>query len=106
MSLGLGTIMKHLYPDAIPLVDYTVQNDGDGEYISQWDLPTEKPSKEYLLAKSEEIETKIESGKKKDLIVAQLEDLDRKTIRALREGDTVRLADLEDKAKKLRAKLV
>lgn len=53
----------------------------------------------------EATEEQLLKEKKDADIKAQLEELDRKTIRALREGDTVRIADIEDKAKKLRAKL-
>jgi hypothetical protein len=34
---NLGLILKHLYPNADPLRDYRVQDDGAGPYIAEWD---------------------------------------------------------------------
>lgn len=40
------------------------------------------------------------------VILEQLAEIDRKSIRALREGDNARIADLESEAATLRSKLV
>lgn len=34
---NLGTILAALYPNAVTLVDYRVQDDGQGPYIAHWD---------------------------------------------------------------------
>jgi len=34
---NLGLILRHLYPNANPLADYRVQDDGSGPYIAHWD---------------------------------------------------------------------
>ena len=56
-----------------------------------------KPTKEELKA--------FEREKKRANLLTQLEDIDRKTIRPLREGDADRLQALAEKAQKLRAQL-
>ncbi len=39
-------------------------------------------------------------------LLAQLEDIDRKSVRALREGDTARIAQLNEQAATLRSQFV
>lgn len=44
----LGGLLQYLYPDKIPTIDYTIQNDGDGPYLSNWAGLEIKPTKEWL----------------------------------------------------------
>jgi hypothetical protein len=48
--LSLAQKIMHIYPDAIPMVNFIVRNDGDGrgEYLEYWDLPSPPPTQEEL----------------------------------------------------------
>lgn len=46
--MNLSQAILHLHPDADPLRDFTVQDDGKGPFIAAWNLPAEKPTKEEL----------------------------------------------------------
>lgn len=48
--MNLANILKGQYPDATPGVDYKLQDDGEGPYISEWNLGDTKPEKADLVA--------------------------------------------------------
>jgi len=61
MEPNLAQIIMQLYPEADPLRNFIVQDDGDGiHYIAHWDVPgVEKPSEEEILAKKDSIMTQF-----------------------------------------------
>ena len=52
MTSDLWKAFAHLYPDAQPLVDYILQDDGDGRgpYLATWHLPGDPPDEQAALA--------------------------------------------------------
>lgn len=46
--MHLPTAIKQLYPNAISLVDFTVQDDGEGPYIAEWNLSNPQPTETEL----------------------------------------------------------
>ena len=46
----LGSLLKYLYPQARPLIDWEVRDDGAGPYIFAWRLPTPQPTPAELAA--------------------------------------------------------
>lgn len=49
----LSNALRYLFPDANPLRDWIVQNDGDGPYIAVWNLPDAQPTEAELQAASD-----------------------------------------------------
>ncbi|MFD2613528.1 XkdW family protein [Paenibacillus gansuensis] len=41
----LSKVILYLYPNAKPVKDFVIQDDGEGEYIALWDLNHPKPTK-------------------------------------------------------------
>lgn len=48
MSAHLGVVILHMYPDATPLVDYEIRDDGEGAYIHTWKLGAPQPTEVEL----------------------------------------------------------
>ncbi|NQX60447.1 XkdW family protein [Paenibacillus qinlingensis] len=48
--MNIALAIKHLYPQSIPMTDFIVQDDSDGNgpYIAQWNMDEEQPSLEVL----------------------------------------------------------
>lgn len=48
--MNIPQIITHLYPQAVPLTDFIVQDDSDGSgpYIAQWNLEAAQPTEEEL----------------------------------------------------------
>lgn len=44
MAIDLWKAFAHLYPDAVLLVDYVLQDDGAGPYLAMWGLPGDPPT--------------------------------------------------------------
>jgi len=48
--MNIVRVIEYLYPEARVLQDFTVADEGKGQYIAEWNLPDPKPSKADLLA--------------------------------------------------------
>lgn len=48
--MELWKALRQLFPDAQPLRDYVLVDDGDGAYISAWNLPEPQPTPEQVTA--------------------------------------------------------
>lgn len=46
----IALVLRHLYPDADPLRDYTVADDGSGPRLTAWHLPDPQPTEAELNA--------------------------------------------------------
>lgn len=106
--MDLVSILKYKYPEANFISDIVIQDDGDGPYIREFNIGGNKPSDDDLeMYKSQYLEhlVDLEKQKAKDSIISQLDLIDLKSIRALREGDSTRISELEDMAVKLREEL-
>lgn len=113
--IPLYDIISLKYSDAIFGVGGNVQLGdyglGNGPEIIVWELNESQPTVEELamlqtdptILSAYTLEQNIITNAP---IIAQLDALDAKSIRALRTNDTVRLADLEAQAVTLRAQLV
>ncbi len=110
----LGDILRIKYPNANFRTDICIQDDanGQGQYIKSWNLIGEpQPSVEQLEAWGIDAIVLSAYADQQNAImnaplIAQLEAIDLKSIRALRSNDTERLEELETQAIALRAQLV
>ena len=48
--MSIATALSYMYPSAIAGLDYVLMNDGDGDYISEWNLTDIKPTNEQIKA--------------------------------------------------------
>lgn len=48
--VSLSVILGYIFPSAVSLRDYVVQDDGDGPYIARWSLPQPQPTPAELAA--------------------------------------------------------
>lgn len=74
--------LKHLIPDAIEDKDYFVRNEGEGDYIAEWNLDIPQPSAFDLEMKWEEIKGFIPTPSK-DQLTQLGEELVQKDIRIM-----------------------
>jgi hypothetical protein len=54
--MNIPNALLYLFPDADPLADYEIQDDGNGPYISAWHLPGPQPTPEQLQAASDAVD--------------------------------------------------
>ena len=102
-------IVQLKFPGASLQKDVIIQDDGQGAYIKEWNLGSPKPTDEDLAAWAIEVEPEYNARQARianEPIYKQLEELDLKSIRALRTNDTERLAALEAQAQALRDQLL
>lgn len=109
--MTLIEVLKIMYPNANFLRDIIVQDEGQGQYIAQWHLEDEQPSADQISAwmKNAEINQQHIFNLNKitnQPIYVQLEEIDRKTIRAFRTQDGSRIDALEAQAVELRKQLL
>ncbi len=108
--MQISDIIRLKYPKVDFTKDVILQDDGNGPYIKEWNLgihPSEKDLQEWM--EDPDILNIYDKQKKNELnapIIAQLELLDLKSIRALRAKDTEKLTDLENQAIELRKQLI
>lgn len=108
--IELQDILRLKFPTASLSRDIIIQDDGQGAYISRWSLGgVSVPSADDLQKWEQEVSTLYQQEQfdlvNKDILL-QLEEIDKKSTRALRANDTNRLQGLEGEAKLLRKQLV
>jgi len=106
---NLARIIDIKFPTVNFLTDVIIQDDGNGPYIKEWNLPGDMPDQAQLYEWEEEVQEALKFKNNKianQTIYEQLDAIDFKSIRALRSNDTVRLASLEQEAIALRAQLL
>lgn len=90
--------------------DILVQDDGAGPYIAKWkESLGPKPTETDIAQWKIDLQPQYEFAQNKlsnKTIYDQLDDIDLKSIRALRTNNTVRLEELEQEAVILRNKLL
>lgn len=99
------------YPDIDFLKDVILRDEGEGVYIAEWNLEDPQPSLEELqewkqdpvVVKQYEYENNKQINKE---IYDKLDEIDKKSIRALRTNDTNRITALESQAVDLRKQLL
>jgi len=110
--MNLPKVLQLKYPNAdfmkdIILADY---GEGNGPEIQQWNLPnTTAPSQADIDAWTVQFAQQYTFNQNKianQPIYDQLDTIDLKSIRALREGDTTRITALTNQAITLRATLL
>ena len=107
--MQINEILRLKFPDADFLKDIILNDDGNGIYIKEWNMPNvPKPDQGTLDKWASEVQD-LYDRKQKDLanepILKQLKALDIKSIRALREGDQERIDAYEAEAQQLREQL-
>lgn len=116
MNIPLYNIIQINYPTGIiglngniQLIDY---NDGNGPFISEWNVPNvEQPTVDQLNAFQTDANTIQQYTFQQNKITnapiyAQLDQIDIKSVRALREADPTYLVTLTSQAVALRAQLL
>jgi len=111
--MNIPELLQLKFPSASFLKDIKLQDDGQGAYIKEWNLPGPVPTSEQLTQWSIDLQPQFDlqqedillEGLNKD-VMKQLLDIDMKSIRALRENAGVQIQNLEAQAMDLRAKLI
>ena len=112
--MNIHIILKLKFPAASFLEDIKLQDDGDGPYIKEWNIsdipePTQKELDQWAIELQPQLEAQqvvIKYNIDNKETLEQLETIDLKSIRAMREGDAARIAELNSQAVVLRGKLV
>ncbi len=108
--MDLYYILQQKVPNFNPLTDAIIECDGSGgQWIGHWYRDDLEPTSDIIQSWSSELAQEYLSYRKNLLnqpIIKQLEDLDNKSIRALRANDADKLAELEAEAATLRAQLL
>lgn len=105
----ISDLLKLKYPNADFRHDIVIMDNGNGQFISQWNLQDPQPSQQDLDAMQTQYAQAYQFNQNKvtnQAIYDQLSVIDIKSIRALRENDSVRVASLESQAVALRAQLL
>lgn len=107
--MTLAELLLFKYPDIRFPQECVLQDDGEGQYIAQWNREEPQPVDEDILTWTVQFDTAYGFAQNKIAnkpIYDQLEIIDLKSIRAMRTNDTGRLATLEAEAVALRAQLL
>lgn len=111
--LDLTDLISIKYPNARIGFGYDVwfADYGNGQEIQGWNLEEEQPSKEEIDSWQDDPEVIAAHQAKLNIIAnneiyAQLDVIDYKSVRPLRENDTARLQELNVQAAALRAQLL
>lgn len=108
--MNIAEILILKFPSADFQKNIIIQDDGTGPYIKEWNHPSiPVPTDSELAQWKTELQSEYDKQEQDRIfkennadILAQLEQIDAKSIRALREGNTNRLAELEQQAQTLR----
>jgi hypothetical protein len=103
----MHNILLSIFPD-FKKGDWTLQDDSDGNgpYIKLWNRPEPKPTAAEIDAARPAAEDKESKEKANAPILTALAASDPKILRAMEEGDAVRIADLKAIRVALRAQLL
>lgn len=107
--MEIQDILRLKFPDADFKKDVIIQDDGNGAYIKRWNLLAPQPTQENLNDWEEEVSTLYQQEQFNAVnkeVLLQLEEIDKKSIRALRVNDSPRLEELEAQAVLLRQQLI
>lgn len=96
--------IKYLFPK-IDDKDFCVRDDGKGQYIAEWNIAEEKPTDEQLQVAYDLFVIEDAKNKRKLEIRKQLDANDLKAIRAIADGDIVRINEHKTKQQLLRDEL-
>jgi hypothetical protein len=55
MTQNIAKALQHLFPGTKPGIDYMLQDDGDGPYIKEWNMPGEMPTEDQINQASNEL---------------------------------------------------
>ena len=110
--INIAEILILKYFEQFKARQIQVQDDGAGAYISKWNMGSiPKPSKQELedWFNSAEVQAQynIKLNKEKNKVIyEQLNALDLKSVRSLREKNATKIAEFEAQASALRAQLL
>lgn len=102
--MSLYNALAYLFPAAVAGTDYLLRNDGDGDYIAEWNLAVTKPTDSEISA----AEVVADSNESIKLQILLLEETvtERRIREAVLGTDDGWLKDLNAQVAALRAKLV
>ena len=92
----IALILRHLYPDADPLRDYTVADDGSGPQIVAWHLPTPQPTPAELEAALPAAQAAAEARSEMRELQAMLDERYRLFNRATASGNSADAEEIQD----------
>lgn len=108
--MNISDLIKLKYPDADIDNDYLIQDDGTGAYIAHWGREEPKPTQKDLDQWAVEFEEQYNQDKakqefvqKNQALLAKLDEIDKQSIRAIREANQERINELEAEAVAIRA---
>jgi len=111
MPITLADVLWIKFQDELKNGQIKLQDDGDGPYIKKWEAeakqPTDKEIQDFMV--DAVVQQQYVSNQNKALntdLYNQLQDIDFKSIRALRINDTEKLAAFEQQAVEIRAQLL
>lgn len=105
--MNISEILFFKYREALDTDLIRLQDDGDGPYIAYWDESLGKqPDLETIKSWEPDANIQHQISIINSSILKQLQDLDSRTIRALREGNQDRIKQLETEAVELRKGLI
>lgn len=65
--MNIAQSILHKYPNADPLKDFRVQDDGEGQYIAEWNLPDPQPTVDELVVAWDTREANRKANEYKEL---------------------------------------
>lgn len=108
--MTLAEILMLKFPDIDLLFQVNVTDSGSGPHITKWDTKYGPlPTSDLLTQWEKEVQPLYDQVQfiiVNQETITKLQNLDAKTIRALRENDSVRLQQLNDEAAQLRTGLI
>jgi len=108
--MNIVDVLNLKFPNSLKNGLIVLQDDGQGPYIKLWNVEgISKPTQQQLSQWAIDLEqdyTFSQNRMTNQPIYDKLDDLDIKSIRALRTNDTIRLAALEQEAVALRSQLL
>lgn len=91
----IALTLRHLYPDADPLRDYTVADDGSGPKLTAWNLPTPQPTPAELEAALPAALVHAEARRELSEAQAMLDERYRMYTRALATGNADAASEIQ-----------
>ncbi|WP_278914524.1 XkdW family protein [Deinococcus wulumuqiensis] len=83
----IALVLRHLYPDADPLRDYVVADDGSGPRLITWNLAAPQPTPAELDAALPAAQARVETQQEMVQVQGMLDERYRMYTRALATGN-------------------
>lgn len=91
----IALVLRHLYPDADPLRDYTVADDGSGPRLIAWNLAAPQPTPAELDAALPAAQARVEAQQEMVQVQGMLDERYRMYTRALATGNSGAASEIQ-----------